>query len=409
MDFNFYNLYLRAGLSDPIAKSLDSITSSFIVLVIAFIVTLIFKKTLLVFFNQIAKRTKSNFDDYLIKNKVPATLSFFPGLFVLIWLLPNTLENFSVLKNPVSVVLDVIGALLTIDIIRKLLNSLKDFLKILPAFKDKPIDSYIQVFMIFVWFIGIITILSLLSGKDISAFLTTLGAMSAIILLIFKDTIMGFVASTQVTINDTVRIGDWITMKSCDADGDVIEINLSTVKVQNFDKTITTIPTYKLVSDSFINWRGMIEAGGRRIKRSIQVKVSSIKFIDENSISKYAKIQRISDFISQKSKEIEDDNAKKGIDKSLMVNGRNMTNLGLFRRYALDYLETHPEINQDMTVMVRQLSPTPQGIPIEVYVFIKDKVWLNYEQIVSSIFDHLIASLSYLDLESFELFGDKKV
>jgi miniconductance mechanosensitive channel len=409
MDFNFYNLYLRAGLSDPIAKSLDSITSSFIVLVIAFIVTLIFKKTLLVFFNQIAKRTKSNFDDYLIKNKVPATLSFFPGLFVLIWLLPNTLENFSMLKNPVSVVLDVIGALLTIGIIRKLLNSLKDFLKILPAFKDKPIDSYIQVFMIFVWFIGIITILSLLSGKDISAFLTTLGAMSAIILLIFKDTIMGFVASIQVTINDTVRIGDWITMKSCDADGDVIEINLSTVKVQNFDKTITTIPTYKLVSDSFINWRGMIEAGGRRIKRSIQVKVSSIKFIDENSISKYAKIQRISDFISQKSKEIEDDNAKKGIDKSLMVNGRNMTNLGLFRRYALDYLETHPEINQDMTVMVRQLSPTPQGIPIEVYVFIKDKVWLNYEQIVSSIFDHLLASLSYFDLESFELFGDKKV
>ena len=409
MDFNFYDLYLRAGLSDPIAKSLDSITSSFIVLVLAFIVTLIFKKTLLVFFNQIAKRTKSNFDDYLIKNKVPATLSFFPGLFVLIWLLPNTLENFSVLKNPVSVVLDVIGALLTIGIIRKLLNSLKDFLKILPAFKDKPIDSYIQVFMIFVWFVGIITILSLLSGKDISTFLTTLGAMSAIILLIFKDTIMGFVASIQVTINDTVRIGDWITMKSCDADGDVIEINLSTVKVQNFDKTITTIPTYKLVSDSFINWRGMSEAGGRRIKRSIQVKVSSIKFIDENSISKYAKIQRISDFISQKSKEIEDDNAKKGIDKSLMVNGRNMTNLGLFRRYALDYLETHPEINQDMTVMVRQLSPTPQGIPIEVYVFIKDKVWLNYEQIVSGIFDHLLASLSYFELESFELFGDKKV
>ena len=409
MDFNFYDLYLRAGLSDPIAKSLDSITSSFIVLVLAFIVTLIFKKALLVFFNQIAKRTKSNFDDYLIKNKVPATLSYFPGLFVLIWLLPNTLENFSVLKNPVSVVLDVIGALLTIGIIRKLLNSLKDFLKILTTFKDKPIDSYIQVFMIFVWFVGIITILSLLSGKDISAFLTTLGAMSAIILLIFKDTIMGFVASIQVTINDTVRIGDWITMKSCDADGDVIEINLSTVKVQNFDKTITTIPTYKLVSDSFINWRGMSEAGGRRIKRSIQVKVSSIKFIDENSISKYAKIQRISDFVSQKSKEIEDDNSKKGIDKSLMVNGRNMTNLGLFRRYALAYLETHPKINQDMTVMVRQLAPTPQGIPIEVYVFIKDKVWLNYEQIVSGIFDHLLASLSYFELESFELFGDKKV
>ena len=151
------------------------------------------------------------------------------------------------------------------------------------------------------------------------------------------------------------------------------------------------------------------ESGGRRIKRSIQIKVSSIKFIDKNSISKYVKIQRISEFVSQKSKEIEDDNAQKGIDKSLMVNGRNMTNLGLFRRYALAYLETHPEINHDMTVMVRQLAPTTQGIPIEVYVFIKNKDWLNYEQIVSGIFDHLLASLSFFNLESFELFGDKKV
>jgi miniconductance mechanosensitive channel len=292
--------------------------------------------------------------------------------------------------------------IVSIVLVRRLLNSLKDYLKTLKNFKDKPVDSYIQVVMIFVWFVGIMIIFSILTGKDIGTFLATLGALSAVILLIFKDTILGFVASMQVTINDTVRIGDWISMSSFNADGDVIEINLSTVKVQNFDNTITTIPTYKMVSDSFVNWRGMSESGGRRIKRAILVRVSSIAFVDENHLEELEKIERIATFIKQRKEEIKAENHANGSDKSLLINGRNMTNIGLFRRYALAYLQNHPEINKDLTLMVRQLAPTSEGVPIEVYVFSKDKIWANYEQIMSDIFDHLLAAIPFFKLECFE-------
>ena len=232
--------------------------------------------------------------------------------------------------------------------------------------------------------------------------------MSAVILLIFKDTLLGFVASIQVTVNDIVRIGDWITMNSYNADGDVIEINLSTVKVQNFDKTITSIPTYKLVSDSFVNWRGMSESGGRRIKRALLIKVSSIKFLDNEKLSKLEKIERISDYINHRKEEIEKENREKGVNKTLLLNGRNMTNIGLFRHYALAYLKDHPEINQELTIMVRQLAPTSEGIPLEIYVFVKDKVWVNYERIMSDIFDHLLAAIPSFELECFEYGFEKK-
>lgn len=261
--------------------------------------------------------------------------------------------------------------------------------------------------MIFIWFFGIMVIFSIISGKDVGTFLATLGALSAVILLIFKDTILGFVASIQVTVNDIVRIGDWITMKSYHADGDVIEINLSTVKVQNFDKTITSIPTYKLVSDSFINWRGMSESGGRRIKRSILIKVSSIKFLNDEKLTKLKEIERISSYITQRKEDIEKDNKDKGVNKKLLLNGRNMTNIGLFRRYALAYLKDHPQISQDLTVMVRQLAPSPEGVPLEIYVFVIDKVWINYEKIMSDIFDHLLAAIPTFDLECFEYTSEK--
>jgi miniconductance mechanosensitive channel len=216
------------------------------------------------------------------------------------------------------------------------------------------------------------------------------------------------VASIQVTVNDTVRIGDWITMKSYNADGDVIEINLSTVKVQNFDNTITSIPTYKLVSDSFVNWRGMSESGGRRIKRSLLIRVSSITFVEDQQLQELEKIERIADYIRQRKEDIEVENRANKTDKSLLLNGRNMTNIGLFRCYALDYLKNHPEINKDLTVMVRQLAPTSEGVPLEVYVFVKDKVWVNYERIMSDIFDHLLAAIPYFKLECFEYASGSK-
>ena len=396
------DFYQSMGFSKNIAEDLEAFTYILIISLFALALWLISRRIIRLVFSKISKRTKSKFDDYLIKNKIPENLSYFPSLFFLISFLPQSLKSFPLLEQPISVGLEILGAILTIVLVRRLLTSVKDFLKTLKNFKDKPIDSYIQIVMILIWFIGIMVIFSILSGKDISTFLATLGALSAIILLIFKDTILGFVASIQVTINDTVRIGDWISMNSNNADGDVIEINLSTVKVQNFDNTITSIPTYKLVSDSFVNWRGMSESGGRRIKRALLIRVSSIKFADNDYLQKLEKVERITSYIKQRKEDIEAENQVNKTDKSLLLNGRNMTNIGLFRRYALAYLQNHPEINSDLTVMVRQLAPSPEGVPLEVYVFVKDKVWVNYERIMSDIFDHLLAAIPFFELQCFE-------
>ena len=246
-------------------------------------------------------------------------------------------------------------------------------------------------------------ILSVLTGREIGTFLASLGALSAIIILVFRDTILGFVSSIQITVNDTVRIGDWITMKGSDADGTVIEVNLSTVKVQNFDNTITTIPTYKLVSDSFINWRGMEESKGRRIKRSLLIKPSSVKFLESDDIENLKKVNLISEYIDSRVAEIDEYNKKNSIDKSMLLNGRNLTNLGVFRIYIEEYLKAHPMTNEDLTLMCRQLEPTSQGIPIQIYTFSKDKEWTKYEGLTSDIFDHLLSSVKYFDLECFEL------
>ena len=257
--------------------------------------------------------------------------------------------------------------------------------------------------MIFIWFVGIILILSVLTGREVGTFLASLGALSAIIILVFRDTILGFVSSIQITVNDTVRIGDWITMKGSNADGNVIEVNLSTVKVQNFDNTITTIPTYKLVSDSFINWRGMSESDGRRIKRSLLIKPSSIKFLNDEEIESLKKIHLLSDYIKKIHKEIKSYNSSNQVDKSMLINGRNLTNLGIFREYIQRYLKEHPDTNDNLTMMCRQLQPTAQGIPIQIYAFSKDKEWTKYEALTSDIFDHLLSSVKYFNLECFEL------
>ena len=292
---------------------------------------------------------------------------------------------------------------LVVRIIRSFFNASKKFLKTLDSFKDKPIDSFVQVAMILVWFTAIIFIFSILTGKEVSTFLTAMGALSAVILLIFKDTILGFVASIQLSSNDLIRIGDWITMKQFGADGDVIEINLSSVKVQNFDKTITTIPTYKLISDSFKNWRGMSDSKGRRIKRALLIKGSSIRFMTDKDLLELEEISLIKDYIKNIKLEIKEHNSKLDIVDRLKVNGRNLTNIGLFRKYTENYLQNNNNISKEMTIMCRQLTPTSQGVPLEIYAFITDKEWKSYENIVSDLFDHLLASLESFDLELFEL------
>ena len=391
--FNFFSNYgLNSGLSNLITSLLIVISILFIVIVINFVT----KKIILSFFKRIAKSTASTFDDLLIKNKVPVLLSFIPSLFFLYIIIPTYTENLVIVIEALTIVLFIIT-------VKSILGTVKDYFKLSSSLKHIPIDSYIQVVMIFIWFIGIILILSVLTGREIGTFLASLGALSAIIILVFRDTILGFVSSIQITVNDTVRIGDWITMKGSDADGTVIEVNLSTVKVQNFDNTITTIPTYKLVSDSFINWRGMEESKGRRIKRSLLIKPSSVRFLENEEIFELKKVELIKDYITKKSKEIELYNQKENVDKSILLNGRNLTNFGVFRRYIEEYLKAHPMTNEDLTLMCRQLEPTSQGIPIQIYTFSKNKEWTKYEALTSDIFDHLLSSVKYFKLECFEL------
>jgi miniconductance mechanosensitive channel len=243
----------------------------------------------------------------------------------------------------------------------------------------------------------------LLFNLSIKTLFTTFGAISAIVLLIFRDTILGFIASIQVSVNDMVRIGDWITMDKFGADGDVIEINLATVKVRNFDNTTSTIPTYSLISDSFKNWRGMFNSEGRRIKRHVLIKSSSIRFLQESEMEHFKSIQLISNYIDHRQADIKKHNTSKGIDKSLLVNGRNLTNFGLFRKYINEYLDGHPGLNKNMAMMCRQLQSNEFGVPLEIYAFSKDKTWINYEFIMADIFDHIIASVVYFDLEIYEL------
>ena len=398
-----YDLLIEKGFSETAAEYLNMLALLLALLLIAFIVDFITKSLLWRFSSSLAKRTKTNFDDILITNKLPRNIAHIVPLLILIEFVPQVFFDFDYAENIIEKTLLVIAILLTLQIIRSFLSSIKDYLKTLSRYKDKPIDSYIQVFMIFAWLLGIFSIFAIVTGISFLKFATTLGAASAVILLIFKDTILGFVASIQVSINDMVRIGDWITFEKYGADGDVVEINLATVKVQNWDKTITTIPTYALISDSFKNWRGMMDSGGRRIKRSVLIKVSTIKFLTAEDIEKLKKIQLVSKYIESKSKEINNYNTKNGADKSVLINGINLTNFGVFRKYLQTYVENHSAINENMTLMVRQLEPTAQGIPMEIYAFSKDQRWVNYEFIMGDIFDHVLAAVTYFDLEIYEL------
>jgi miniconductance mechanosensitive channel len=398
-----YNYLVDSGLSAEWAAYINMAILLVGLLIILFLIDFILRKLLLGLFTRLSVNSKTHFDDFLVKNRAPRNIAHIVPLIVLYKAVPFVFNDFPLIESFLLKTIEVMGVFLFLWIVRSLLHTIKDFLKTLPSLKDKPIDSYIQVFMIFAWAFGLFFAFSVITGVELWKFLTALGTASAVIILVFKDTIMGFVASIQVSINDMVRIGDWITFDKYGADGDVIEINLATVKVQNFDMTITTIPTYALISDSFKNWRGMTDSGGRRIKRALLIKQESIRFLDHNSIESLKKIELISDYIDKRSEDITSSNTKNNIDKSLLINGKNLTNIGVFRKYIDAYLNHHSGVNEEMTIMVRQLDPTSQGIPIEIYAFSTDKRWANYEYIMADIFDHLLAAISYFDLEGFEL------
>ncbi|MFC4721889.1 mechanosensitive ion channel family protein [Geojedonia litorea] len=398
----FYDKLIDAGLTEVSSKYLNMLILLVILAIIIVVSDFITRKILVNAFSRFSEKSKTTFDDFLVSHKAPRNIAHLVPLFITIQLFPIVFKDFPEFETYIVMALKVYGIVLSIWILRSVLKTFESYFKTLPSLKDKPIDSYIQVVMLFVWIVGIASCLAVLINLSFLKFFTTLGAASAILLLIFKDTILGFVASIQVAINDTVRIGDWITMDKYGADGDVIEINLSTVQVQNFDMTITNIPTYALISDSFKNWRGMQASGGRRIKRAILLKPSSIKYLSPERVDELKKIQLITKYLTNKQEELNKINTRNKADKSLLINGINLTNIGVFRKYMQTYIEKHSAINKSMFIMVRQLEPTPQGLPLEIYAFSKDKRWENYEYIMSDIFDHAMAAISYFDLEVFE-------
>ncbi len=398
-----YDYLLKTGVSENFAAYVNALLLLVGALILAGVLDYIIWKVLRSVSIKLARKSRNNFDNFLVANRVPRYLAHIIPFFALFELVPIAFTDFDYGEIIVLKLLRILFVVLTLLIVKSLFRSTNDYLKTRPRFKDKPMDSYIQVFMIFAWIFGLLTIFAIITDTTIWKFFTALGAASAVILLIFKDSILGLVASIQVSINDMVRIGDWITFQKYGADGDVVEITLATVKVQNFDKTITTIPTYALISDSFQNWRGMQESGGRRIKRALIISQKSIRFLTDENIESLKKIQRIAPYLTTKSQNIASYNKENEIDKTLAINGLNLTNIGVFRKYVETYLKNHSAINKGMTLMTRQLPPTPQGIPLEVYAFSADKRWENYEYVMADIFDHLLAALPYFYLEVFEL------
>lgn len=371
-------------------------------LIFGLIIDRISRQVLLSGFAKFAAKSKTHWDDLLIKHRVVTAIAHLAPVLVIFYFLPHVFVEYKTVVDYVNRLSEVVVIITALVVIFRFLNAVREILEGISMFKDKPLQSYFQLIKIVLGIILGVLILSILADKSIMYFFGAFGAISAVLLLIFKDTILGFIASIQLAANDMIQVGDWVQMDKYGADGDVIEINLATVKVKNWDKTITTVPTYSFISDSFKNWRGMEETGSRRIARSIFINQHSVKFCTEEMIKGYKKIHILKDYTEEKIKEIEAYNKERNVDVSEVSNGRRMSNLGTFRAYLLKYLQNHPKINQDLTILVRQLDPTPNGIPIQIYAFCTDIAWANYEAVQADIFDHTLSVIHQFDLEIFQ-------
>jgi miniconductance mechanosensitive channel len=367
------------------------------VIIISFLLYLVTRYIILKSISHFFKKTSTKLDDVLIEKGVLNRLSYLIPL-IFIYNLKELLAMYVIVDR----VLITLITLIFISSINAFINALSDIYSKSKYSNRLNIKSYIQVIKLFINIFGIIIIIALLTGKSPIYFLSGIGALTAVLMLIFKDTILSLVSSIQISSNDLFKIGDWIEAPQFGADGDVIDIALHSVKIQNWDKTISIIPTHKLTDSSFKNWRGMSDSGGRRIKRSIKIDMNSIKFCDNSMIERFKKFKVISDYINQKQSEINKHNIENNINEEGLINGRSLTNIGTFRAYIEGYLRNHANIHNEMTFLVRQLAPESDGLPIEIYVFSSDTNWVNYEAIQSNIFDHLLAVISEFDLKVFQ-------
>ncbi len=369
---------------------------------IAWLACLITRRVLLRVIQAVTRRTVWTWDDALEKHGVFKRLAQMVPTLVLqfgITLVPHIPDNIDMLVRNVALALTVLFALLAVS---AALNALEDLYQSSPQGRHRSIKGYVQLLKIVLFVIGAIVIIASLIDRSPLLLLSGLGAVSAVLLLVFKDTILSLVASVQLASNDMLRIGDWISMPSANADGDVIDVALHTVKVQNWDKTISTIPTWRLISESFQNWRGMTDSGGRRIKRALHLDASRVGYLDDEALARLRKSRLLDEYLEQKRNDIDTWNRELGEAGQVPINQRRLTNLGTFRAYAQGYIEAHPDIHPGMTRMVRVLDPTAQGIPVEIYCFTRTTAWLDFERIQGDIFDHLIAILPEFDLALYQ-------
>jgi miniconductance mechanosensitive channel len=373
-----------------------------LILLIAVVAFYIAKRLFVYAIHKVATKTKSDWDDILIRRRVFDRLAYLAPSWVVYKLLPVTLESYPTLLSLILTGVAIYCVVIAVMVVDSVIDSLMEVYRSFSISRQKPIQSFAQVAKLVVYFIAIIAVVSLAIGQSPLKLLAGLGAMTAVLMLIFKDPILGFVAGIQLSYNNMVGIGDWVEIPQHNADGDILEIGLTTVKVRNFDNTITTVPTQSLINESFKNWRGMQDSGGRRIKRSIFIDVNSIGFCNEEQIERYNKIDYIKQYLAAKREELKTYNTKNiGVQESL-VNGRRITNVGTFRAYIFAYLKNHPQINQELTLLVRQLAPSDCGLPIEIYAFSSEKNWGKYEAIQADIFDHLFAVAKEFDLRVFQ-------
>lgn len=393
---------ISIGIEWAFVSELKLIIILLVLLLIAIFSDVLANRVLLNLAKRIVKRTKTDWDDLLIEKKVFNRLAHLVPAVVLDGLIPSFLEghqtwiDFGLKCSHIYLIAGVIAVLLSF------INVLQELVGRHPFMKDKPLESYAQLIKIIVYVIGGIYLISVIIGRSPLGIFSALGAMSVVLMLVFKDTILGFVGSIQLAANDMIKVGDWIEFPKYGADGDVIEIKLQTIKIRNWDKTITTVPTYSFVSDAFKNWRGMEESGGRRIKRSINIDLGSIKLCDEEMLTRFKKIQFIEQYLESKQEEIQQFNKTHGVHQGSIVNGRSITNMGTFRAYVKAYLSRNEQLNKDMTFLVRQLQPTEKGLPLEIYVFSSEKRWALYEDIQADIFDHVLSVVKEFDLEVFQ-------
>jgi miniconductance mechanosensitive channel len=346
-----------------------------------------------------AKRTETKYDDIIVKNLHPFRAAWLAPL-ITIYALAYLAPDYQSVIEKSALFLILWVSLITIN---SLITAVNEIYETRPSFTGVSIQGYLDIVKILVILVGIILSISLITDESPMALLTGLGALTAVLLLIFRDTILSLVASIQITTLDLVKEGDWIEVPSYEADGDVLNMTLHTLKIQNWDKTISVIPTHKMTEVAYKNWRGMTESGGRRIKRSIYIDLASIKFCDQEMIERYKKVDIIREYIDAKLVDIEDEIKAKGIELDSPLDGRQLTNVGTFRAYIDAYLSHNSDIHKEsMTFLVRQLAPGPTGLPMEIYVFTKTVDWIKYEGIQGDIFDHLLAAVTYFDLRVFQ-------